>query len=164
MYAKSAGGHVRRFRALARRSLDQRLGPLVRAQITRPPRGWLRAIREALGMTTSDVATRMGVVPSRITALEQEELTGGIKLATLDRAARALNCRLIYALVPEKSLEEMVQSQARRKAAAQVGQISHHMRLEDQEVGEAAARAYIDDLAAELIDRRGLWREPTTRP
>ena len=49
-------------RATARRKLDKRLFSLSEdSDFTSPPRGWLKAIRESLGMTTSQLGKRLGV-------------------------------------------------------------------------------------------------------
>jgi predicted DNA-binding mobile mystery protein A len=146
----------------ARRHLDarlERLRPL--AAVARPPRGWIRAVREALGMSTTELAARMGVSQSRIPELERGEVGGSLKFATLERAAEALDCDLVYALVPRTTLEASVRAQAQRQATARLAGIRHNMRLEDQEVAQADADDLIDELAAELVDHRGLW---TTSP
>jgi predicted DNA-binding mobile mystery protein A len=148
--------------ASARTHLDARLVAVRQvASQGAPHRGWLRAIREALGMSTTELAARMGVTQSRISALERGEVEGTIKLETLRRAAAALDCDLMYALVPRTPLSEAVRRQARRKAAAHLRTIRHHMRLEDQEV----AGSNVDDLqdaVDRLIDRRGLWADTPT--
>ena len=89
------------------RHLDKRfvaLRPLARAQ--RPPKGWLRAVRDALGMTTAQLGKRLGVSQPRIVELEQSEVSGRVTLNTLQRAAEALGCRLVYALVPDRPLSD----------------------------------------------------------
>ncbi len=75
----------------------------------RPSRGWLKAIREALGMTTAQLGQRLGVVQSRVVAIEQAEAKGTVTLNSLEKAAQALDCRLVYALVPRQSLEDAVE-------------------------------------------------------
>ncbi len=145
----------------ARRQLDARLDilrPL--AGERRPPRGWIRAIRDALGMSTTELAKRMHVAQTRVSSIERAEAEGTIKLDTLRRAAEALDCELIYFLVPRTSLDTAVQTQARRKAEASLRHVAHNMRLEDQAVDP---KAQIDDLAAELVDRRGLWTDTPTK-
>src|ERR1700732_1529739 len=95
------------------RHLDKRfaaLRPLVKS--AGPPKGWLRAIRDALGMTTAQFGRRLGVSQPRIVELEQSEVSGGVTLHTLQRAAEALGCRLVYALVPDRPLAETVREQA----------------------------------------------------
>src|SRR5271154_4280249 len=102
------------------RHLDNRftsLRPL--AKSARPPKGWLRAIRNALGMTTAQFARRLGVSQPRIVELEQSEASGSVTLNTLQRAAGALGCRLVYVLVPERPLAETVHEQAAKLADRQ---------------------------------------------
>ncbi|MBK5223376.1 MAG: mobile mystery protein A [Acidimicrobiia bacterium] len=125
----------------------------------RPHRGWIRAIRDALGMSGQELAERMDVSQSTVVDLEASEATDRIKLATLRRAADALDCDLVYFLVPRTSLEEAVWSRARTKAAQHLAGIAHHGRLEGQEVTGGAEHALVDKLAAQLVDRRGLWSD-----
>ncbi|MCU1486619.1 MAG: HTH-Family Transcriptional Regulator [Actinomycetia bacterium] len=145
----------------ARRQLDarfERLRPLL--QERRPPRGWVRAVRDALGMSTAELAKRMGVAQTRISAIERGEAEGTIKVDTLRRAADALDCDLVYVFVPRTTLDEAVQAQARRKATAHLRRVAHTMRLEDQAVDSSDRQ--VDDLAADQNDRRGLWTDAET--
>lgn len=149
-----------RDRAHARRQLDarfQRFRPLDDASL--PHKGWIRAIRDALGMTSAELADRIGVIQQTVPDLERSELRDTIKLETLRRAADALDCDLVYILLPRTSLDEAVTQQARRKAARHLDPVAHHSRLEDQVVTSNDATAQIDELAAQFIDRRGLWSE-----
>jgi predicted DNA-binding mobile mystery protein A len=147
-------------RSQARRQLDKRFTDLrLLAEETRPHRGWIRAIREALGMSSTELAARMGVVHQAIREYENSEIHETIKLETLRRIAEALDCEVVYALVPRTTLEETVNSQARRKATKRMARVSHHSRLEDQEVDAADAEMQIDDMAKKLVDRRGLWTD-----
>ncbi len=111
-------------------------------------------------MSSTDLATRMGVSQQTVLELERSELHDTIKLETLRRAAEALNCDLVYFLVPRASLDETVKAQAHRKAARQLGRVAHHSRLEDQAVTDDDMAAQLDELAARFIDRKGLWSEP----
>ena len=144
----------------ARRRLDarfQRLRPL--ADEPRPHKGWIRAIRDALGMSSTELAARIGVIQQAVPDLERSELHDTIKLETLRRAANALDCDLLYFLVPRTSLDEAVKRQARHKAARHLDPLAHHSRLEDQAVTSDDAAAQLDELAVRFIDRRGLWSE-----
>jgi predicted DNA-binding mobile mystery protein A len=148
--------------AIARRHLESQLHPLrTTVSIHRPARGWVRAIRDALGMSTAEMASRLHVSQQAVSELEQNEQDDAIKLATLRRAADALECDLVYALVPRAPLDDMVLAQARRQARRRLAQVGHHSRLEDQVVSAADDAAQVEDLADDLVDRRGLWREPT---
>jgi predicted DNA-binding mobile mystery protein A len=77
-----------------------------------PPKGWLRAIRDALGMTTKQFGHRLGVSRPRIIKLEKSEVDGTITLHTLQRTADGLGCRLVRALVPEKPLAQTMHERA----------------------------------------------------
>lgn len=148
-------------RTQARSRLDARLAPYRRlAAEPRPHRGWIRAIRDALGMSSTELASRMGVSQQSVPALERSEERDTIKMETLQRAAAALGCDVVYLLVPRGSLEDTVRAQARRKAAQHLGPVAHHSRLEDQAVSYLGSVSQLDDLAARFVDRRGLWTEP----
>lgn len=144
----------------ARRRLDdrfQRLKPV--ADEPRPHKGWIRAIRDALGMSSTELANRIGVSQQRVSQIERSELEDSITLETLRRAADALDSDLVYVLQPRTSLDEAVKEQARRKALEHLTPVAHHSRLEDQAVTAEDEAAQLDELASRLIDRRGLWTE-----
>lgn len=144
----------------ARRHLDPRFARLRSlADEPRPHRGWIRAVRDALGMSSTELAARMGVSQSTVPDLERSEQQHTIKLETLRRAADALDCELFYVLVPRTSLDEAVWAQARRKATRHLAQVGHHSRLEDQSVSDVDAAAQRDEFAARFVDRRGLWSD-----
>jgi predicted DNA-binding mobile mystery protein A len=92
------------------------MGPVTRC--SSPVRGLIKAIREALGMTTAQLAKRLDVKQPSVVAIEQSEAKGTIELATLRRVAEALDCTLVYALVPNKPLEAAVRDGARVCATA----------------------------------------------
>ena len=147
-------------RASARKQLDKRLNKLRNSDaLSRPPRGWIKAIREALGMTTTQFGKRLGVSQSTALGFEKSEVSKGITLETLERAARALDCRLVYALVPSKPLELLVEDQARELAKKRLRAISHSMALEDQRVDEADERDHLERLVQKLLNQPGsaLW-------
>lgn len=147
-------------RLAIRRLLDRRSIPLRGlAASTTPHRGWIRAVRDALGMSAPELGKRLGVRQQSIHDMEASERRRTIQLNTLARAADAMDCDLVYALVPRTSLEENVRSRARRKAVAYLGPIAHHSRLEDQAVSNDETEALLDDLAERFIDRRGLWTD-----
>jgi predicted DNA-binding mobile mystery protein A len=147
----------------ARRHLDkrfERLRPLLAER--RPHRGWVRAIRDALGMSGAELAARMGVAQSTVADMESSEMNGTIKMDTLRRAADALGCELVYFLVPHTSLQDSVTAQSRRMAAQHLTRVAHHSRLEDQELDRDAASEELEAFAADLVDRRGLWSDRRT--
>lgn len=148
---------------LARKNLDRRFAMLRSAdQWARPPKGWLRAIRDAIGMTSAQMAARLGVSQPRILALEKDEVRGAVTLETLGRAAQALDCTLVYALVPNQPLEEMVSKRAEEVAAKRIASVDHTMRLENQALSPKELQAERERLATELLrgNLRRLWDEP----
>ena len=146
--------------AQARRHLDERfrrVRPLVGEP--RPPHGWVRAIRDALGMSSPELARRMGVTQSSVAKIERSEANASVKLESLQRVADALDCDLVYFLVPREELGDMVQKRARAKAVQVLGPVAHHSRLEEQTVTDADRDAQLDEIAVRFIDVRGLWTD-----
>lgn len=139
-----------RLAAQSRAHLDERLkefGPISR--FTPPVKGWIRAVREALGMTAEQLAGRLGVKQPTLHNLEQSEAKGSIELATLRRVADALDCTLVYAFVPKKSLEETVRARARNFLRRRLAPVEHSMLLEDQQVQGKAEEERIDEVLRE---------------
>lgn len=146
----------------ARRALDQRLASLPNiAGLQRPPRGWVRAIRQSLGMTTAQLAARMGVSQPRIPVLEKAEETGSITLDSLERAARALDCDLVYLLVPRTTFQDQVERRATELAHRRLSGVAHTMALEDQSVDRRETDNQTERLARDLAEKSGpeLWDE-----
>jgi predicted DNA-binding mobile mystery protein A len=123
--------------------------------LARPPRGWVRAVREALGMSAAALAARLGTTAGAVTRLEQSEAADRIRLDTLRRAADALGCDLVYLLVPRRLLTAVVHERARELAHSQVAAVEQTMRLEDQATGQTAELE--DQLVQRLLERGGLW-------
>ena len=150
-------------KALARKHLDRRLAPLGKTQdLARPPRGWIRAIREAIGMTTAQLAARTGVSQSRVPRIEQGEVQGSVTLKTLRTIAEAMDCTLVYALVPNDSLEQMVRKRAAAIAVQHLKRTNQTMKLENQAVSQRDLDAEYTRLFRELMndDPRRLWDAP----
>ncbi len=138
----------------ARVGLDKRFGELGPAnRYTPPPRGWIKAIREGLGMTTAQLGQRLGIKQPSVIELERSEATGTIALATLRRVAEALDCTLVYALVPNKPLEATVRERARLFAGKRRGPVEHSMLLEGQQVEKEDSEARLDEIVRETNPR-----------
>jgi predicted DNA-binding mobile mystery protein A len=131
-----------------------------RAAAERPATGWVSAIRRALGMSSIQLARRLGIARSSLLKLEEREVEGGATLEILQRAANAMDCDLVYALVPRAgSLARAVEERAElvaRQLAARAGQT---MSLEAQTVesGESAEQQRV--VARRLLAEwpRDLW-------
>ena len=143
--------------ARAQRALTRNLGSLSEETVPRPHAGWLHATREALGMSRAQMASRMGVTRARIAQLEQAEKDETVKLGTLRRAAGALNCRLVYAVVPNESYDRIMKNQAEARVREHVEQVVHTMRLEAQTPSEAARSEAQAEAEQQLIESGRLW-------
>lgn len=110
-------------------------------------------------MPAAELGRRMGVSQSTVVDIERNEEAGTVRLDTLRRAADALDCDLVYFLVPRRDLNEAVRDQALRVARQHRNMVAHHGRLEAQISSDEAASATESELVERLIDRRGLWTE-----
>jgi len=126
-----------------------------------PPRGgWVRAIKESLGMTNKQLAKRIGVKASQsVEDMQEYEVSGTIKLQTLRKLATALECRLVYALVPREPLEEIRRERARMVARRQLKRVSHTMSLEDQAISKRAEESELNRRVEKLLagNAKALW-------
>lgn len=111
-------------------------------------------------MTTRQLAKSVGVTQAAVADAERTEAKGDITLATLRRYAAALDCELIYALVPKRPLLEMVEERADRIARDQVSRVRHSMALEDQLTDKRQSKRQIEELRRKLLEgkRSRLWQ------
>lgn len=143
---------------IIREQLDKRLPSFLIHQLY-TEKGWIKTIREALGMSTSQLARRVGIDQSRISRIENNEVAGDVKLSSMQKIADGLGMKFVYAFIPQQSLEDMVRSQARLMAQKNMNLVNKTMQLEDQELTvEDKARAF-DDLVQKILidDPKGLW-------
>lgn len=121
-----------------------------------PPGGWARTMRQALGMSAQQLARRVGVSRATIATLERSEARGRITLASLDKLARGLGCRVAYALVPEvsTSVSGLRRARARKLAHSLLAAASDAAGLEAEN-----RRRRLERLTDELLagSPRKLW-------
>ena len=145
---------------LIREQLEMTLGRISDVRgVQRPAKGWLRAIREALGMSGKQFARRLGVAPPRITALEKNEMSGSVTIKTMQQAADALECDFVYAILPRENLTDIVRKRALSLAAKRLGRVSHSMLLEAQQLSDVEQKKVFDFEVEELIRNmpKELW-------
>lgn len=142
------------FRNLRISQLERALMPFhADKDFPRPQKGWIRAIREATGVTIRDLAKRLHKAPSVIAHLEGSEAEYRITLRSLRETADALGCQLIYAFVPKNgSIRELAEQRARAKATENVRAVEHTMALEGQAVGGVQAK--IDEETKRILKKR----------
>jgi predicted DNA-binding mobile mystery protein A len=128
----------------------------------RPPSGWVKAIRGALGLSTYQMGRLMGVNQATVTRLEQRERQGGATIEAIQKAAQAMNCKLIYAIVPNdeyRNLDAILNEKAEHLALKTLQRVDHSMSLENQ--GSGTSKTEVQKLAKELknaIDPR-MWSQ-----
>ena len=149
---------------LASDQIDRRfedIRPLMN-QLGRPQRGWIKAIREGLGMTSAQLATRMGIRQPSVAELEKSEAEKRITLASLERVAEALDCRLVYMLVPNQPLSARVTKRANEMAEEQLAAVNQTMKLEQQAVVNVRQREILKSrIIQALLDKPSrLWQAP----
>ena len=145
---------------LIREQLERSLGkfrPLREAPI--PALGWIRAIRDALGMSGRQLAGRLGLSKQRAAFIEKQELDGSATLKTMRRVAEQLDCVFVYGFVPKTNLESTVRRQAERYAARQLARAHHTMQLEAQSLSEREDKAVLHNMIAQFLEKppKNLW-------
>lgn len=132
------------------RALDKKTSDLKSAKnIVPQSSGWIKTVREAIGMTVSQLAARLGVTQPRITKMESNE--DNLKLSTMKKAAEAMNCEFVYYFKPKTTFQNLVDEQAQKKAAEVLKTVNVNMALENQEIAEDEA---VKDFASDLINTK----------
>ena len=125
------------YRRLRLRQLGAALDTFDAARLTpRPPRGWLRAVREALGISQQQVAKTVRVTQQSVKDFETAEANDRITIRNLRRIAEAMGCELVYAIVPKSgTIIDLAEQRARSAATKRVLSVERTMALEDQAPG-----------------------------
>jgi len=123
-----------KYRQMRVKQLSQSLAPFEQAKaVTRPTRGWLKAIREALGIPLEQIGRQLRTTKQGIKWFEIGEASDRITLRNLRRVADAMECELVYAIVPNSgSIEDLAERRARSEATKRVHSVHRSMALEDQ--------------------------------
>jgi len=130
--------------------------PLLEVQT--PQKGWIRAIRDALGMSAKQLAARTGMAQQRIPLVEKGEFTGAVTLKTMRRIAEGLDCVFVYGFVPATDLETTVRKRAEQIAAKRLSQVSQTMGLENQALSEQENQEVFKETVEKLMENpAALW-------
>ena len=128
---------------------------------SRPRNGWIATIRQALGMSKTQLAKRIDIARQSLDDMESNEVRETITLASLRNAADALGCDLQYALVPRKPLEKLITEQALKKASNKLARVNQSQALEASAIDEVPLSRAVTDLAKEIVVKRpaNLWND-----
>lgn len=127
-----------------------------------PPEGWIKTVRSALSMSGRQLAMRLNVTKTRISRVEKDEINGSVTLKTMQSTAEAMDCRFVYAIIPNRNIEDIIKLQAVKQAKLKVASAAVHMALEDQLISSKSMQSEIKRIANELIERqpKDFWDEP----
>lgn len=145
---------------LIREQLDDKLSLLQGlAASGMPKQGWIRTIREALGMSSTYLGKRAKLHQSRISRLENAEKQGNLKVSSLQKIGKALGMTFVYGFVPESTMEDVVRKQAEKVVSRRMARLDRTMRLEQQGLSDQekkkAFQSMVDKLLAE--HPKDLW-------
>jgi len=146
---------------LVRDQYRSKIDQLVDFNVIRPEEGWIRSLRKALGMSSPQLAKRLNISRSQASQMERMEVEDRITLKQLRRVADSLGCDLVYALVPHKSVNDMVRDRARLKAQQLVSNTDVQMRLERQLLSREKLQDQIGFETERLMREmpRDLWED-----
>lgn len=117
-----------------------------------PPEGWLCTVRKALKMSGAQLARRLGVSRSQVSKTEKNELSGSVTIRTIQHMAEKMDCRFVYAIVPEKRVEDILLARAKEKATHIVSRTNEHMALEGQILSNEQIMFEIERLQMQLAN------------
>lgn len=131
------------------------------SDLSMPPEGWLRTVRNALGMSGTQLAKRLGVTKARVSRAERDELTGSVTLKSMKSMAEAMNCRFVYAVLPDQEIERLIQKRAVQKARERIEAASVHMALEAQALDDELVSFEVERIASEIREKMpsDLWSD-----
>ena len=151
------------FSRTLRRHIEGRINRAAQAapDLVVPPGGWIETFMEAVGMSASVLAGRLGISRNSVYSSIKNERARTVSLNQLDKMAEAMGGRLVYAIIPrEGSVEEIVSNQAKRKAARIVQRTWAQMALEEQTEGFLSPKEMAEELVEDFVREmpRDLWK------
>jgi len=123
--------------------------------------GWIATVRSSLGMTAAQLSRRLGVDRAYVSAAEHAEKNGTLTVKRLQRMAEAMGCKLVYCIVPDGDVQDLIERQAQSKATALVTRASKQMALENQMLSPEQTKFEIERLTKELLQKMpsDFWEE-----
>ncbi len=130
-------------------------------EIKRPKEGWIRSMRKALGMSGPQLAKRIGLSSSQISQMERLEIQDRITLKQLRKVADSLDCDLMYGFVPRTDIDQIIETQAMKKARDLVYKTDTQMKLEKQQLSSQDLEQNVVRETKKMLYElpRDLWEE-----
>ncbi len=147
---------------IVREQLDAKLKPLKEFSSQMfPEDGWIKTIRQAVGLTISQLSKKAGMDPSRVSRLEKQEKEGKLTVSSLKKIANGLGMKFVYGFVPEKTLEDIVYTQAKKIVTQRLQQLEQTMGLEAQSLSDEERKKAREDMILKTLidDPKDFWDE-----
>ncbi len=125
-----------------------------------PPIGWIRAIRNGIGMSMEQLGRKLSITKQGVMDIEKREMEGAITIKAMQEIAKAMDTQFVYGFVPNAgSLEQMIETRALEIAKKIVQRTSNTMKLEDQVNSKERIEKAIKERATEIINKtpKILW-------
>ena len=126
-----------------------------------PKSGWIQVIRKVLGLSSRQLAKRLGCTQSNVMAFERREKKRTISLETLDQVASAMNCRCVYFFIPNKPFDQILKERAQLIVKKRLSVVEHSMKLEQQGISSEQRQQQENELVEELLQGspKDLWND-----
>jgi len=146
---------------IARKKVWEKIEPFSHMNFHFPKNGWVKTIREILSITSYQLANKLNISQASLIRLEQREKNKSLTLKSLEKAASALNCRVEYILIPEKSFEDKFEERAKKYARNLLAKTISSMELEDQAVNESDSKMHYEMLVRKLVEESNseIWND-----
>ena len=125
-----------------------------------PPIGWIRAIRNGIGMSMEQLGRKLSITKQGVMDIEKREKEGAITIKAMQEIAKAMDTQFVYGFLPNAgSLEQMIETRALEIAKTIVQRTSTTMKLEDQVNSKERIENAIKERATEIINKtpKILW-------
>lgn len=124
-------------------------------KLEKPPEGWIKAICQALWITSSQFAKKLGITQPRVIEMQKNEMN--LKLSTMQKIADAFGFEFIYAFVPKTSIKAIRYNQAEKKAKIILEIMNRDMSLQQRRVlNKALLKEITEDF---LYSKQRIWDE-----
>ena len=130
--------------------------------LKQPQEGWIKSVRNALGMSAAQLGRRVDRTRANISAAERSEQEKRATIQSMKTLAEAMGCKFVYAIIPtDGDIKNVIEQQARKKAKALVNQASTHMALEKQSLSAEMVNDEIESLTCDLMENvnSDFWKD-----
>jgi predicted DNA-binding mobile mystery protein A len=125
-----------------------------------PPIGWVKAIRNGIGMSMEQLGKKLSISKQAVLDIEKREKEGAVTLKSMQELANAMDMKFVYGFIPNAgSLDQMIEKRALEIAKKIVQRTANTMNLEDQTNSKERIEKAIKERAAEIINKtpKILW-------